>query len=111
MTERPFGNAPSVEGPEVDLLSDRLSNPVEPGDPGMGGLGYLPLHIEVEVALGRRSPPLCDAELVGRARAEIAFSELFHSGVILVRGPVLHKVLKEGIPRRQLVATEVGKRG
>ena len=41
-------NVPAIERPEVDTLAELAENEVQPGNPGIGGLGHLPLHIEMK---------------------------------------------------------------
>ena len=50
------GDLPAIKRPEVNLLSNGFPNSIQPGNACMSGLGHLPLHVELEVALRGGSP-------------------------------------------------------
>jgi len=101
---------PAVKRPEVDLLPDRLPNPVQPGNSGVRGFRHLSLNVELEIALGRGCPSFGDTEFVTGAGAGVARSQRFDRGVVPVGRPVFNEIGQEVIPVGQPVALEVGQR-
>lgn len=106
---------------DMDAISHRFTNHLQPGNARVRGLCYRALYVELKDALGRGSPALAQPEFgrlaVAQSRARpvrpgvafVATNEI-DVGVLAMRRPVMHEVVEKLIPTRQLVSFEIGLR-